>query len=95
MNDRKMKFERVKEMPLIKREIISYLFDFVCRKRHGVWWHYKGEFKYDGREYELEASVMFDNQMFTYKNLLIEYKQKIIEIGVDTYDQDLQRGMFH
>ena len=76
----KLKFERVKDMPRLKQEIISYLFDFVARKPYGQWWKYKGEFKYEGQEYNLECDCMFDQQMFTYRNLFIEHKQVVIDI---------------
>ncbi len=85
----KMKFERVKEMPLLKREIISYLFDYMCRKPRDTWYSYKGEFKYEGREYNLECECRFDNQMFTYKNLFIEHKQVIIDVN-DVLEMDLR-----
>lgn len=76
----KMKFERMKELPRLKQEIISYLFDFVARKPHSQWWQYKGEFKYEGEEYNLECECKYDNQMFTYRNLFIEHKQQVIDV---------------
>ncbi len=79
-NSSKMKFERVKQMPRLKREIISYLFDFVARKETGKWWKYNGTFKYDGQEYDLECECQYDNQMFTYRNMHIQYKQEIIDL---------------
>jgi|GEM_PF-6764222 hypothetical protein len=79
MND-KMKFERMKELPLLKREIISYLFDFVARKPRDQWWKYVGEFKYEGVAYELECECKWDNVMFTYRNLHISFKTEIIDI---------------
>lgn len=81
LNDDKMKFERVKQMCPLKREIVSYLFDFVARKKDGRWWQYKGTFKYEGKEYNLECDCKYDNQLFTYKNLHIEHKQ--VEIDID------------
>jgi hypothetical protein len=79
-NDRKMKFERSKDMCPLKKEIISYLFDYVARKPRDQWWSYKGEFKYEGKTYNLECDCKYDNQMFTYKNLHIEHKQEVIDI---------------
>jgi hypothetical protein len=76
-----MKLERIKDMPQLKREIISYLFDFVTRKQWGEWWQYKGEFNYEDKAYELECKVKFDNQMFTYRDLHIEHKQ--IEVTME------------
>ena len=75
-----MKFERVQDMPELKREIVSYLFDYVAKKGHSQWYQYKGEFKYDGRTYNLECKCKYDNQMFTYRDLFIEHKQEIIDI---------------
>ena len=74
------KLERLKDMPQLKKEIVSYLFDFVSRKKWGQWWKYKGEFKYEGQSYNLECECMFDNQMFTYRNMFIEHKQIVIDI---------------
>lgn len=91
--DDKMKFERIKSMPLLKREIVSYLFDFVARKPHSQWWHYKGEFKYDGREYDLECDCKYDNQMFTYKNLHISYKQVVIDVEEVLSDEFYSRRL--
>ncbi len=79
-NDHKLKFERIKQMPKLKQEIISYLFDAVMRRRRDEWWHYKGEFKFEGKEYNLECDCKYDNQMFTYKNLFIEHKQIVINV---------------
>lgn len=79
INDDKLKFERIKEMPQLKREIISYLFNYLGRKKQGHWWHYNGEFKYEGTVYDLECDCMWDNQMFTYKNLHIQHKQIIVD----------------
>jgi len=84
----KLKFERVKDMPKLKQEIISYLFDFVARKPYGKWWQYKGEFKYEGNAYNLECDCMFDNQMFTYRNLFIEHQQVIIDV-----DDMIRKGL--
>jgi hypothetical protein len=86
MQDRNIKFERIKSMPLLKREIISYLFDFVNRKKPDTWWHYNGEFKYQGDTYILECDVRMDNQMFTYRGLMIEHKQQVLEV------EDVLRG---
>lgn len=79
-SDDKMKFERINQMPKLKQEIISYLFDFIARKPQSQWWHYNGTFKFDGKEYNLECDCKFDNQMFTYKNLFIEHKQVVLDV---------------
>jgi hypothetical protein len=79
-SDDKLKFERMKQLPRLKQEIISYLFDFVARKPRDQWWRYKGEFKYDGKEYELECDCKYDNQMFSYRNLHIAHKQEVIDV---------------
>lgn len=89
-NDRKLKFERVKDMAPIKREIISYLFDYVCRKKDDRWWKYKGEFKYQGQEYVIECECRMNNQMFSYRNLLIEYKQVVIDV-----DEMVKKGLLN
>jgi len=86
----KKTLERMKSMPKLKQEIISYLFDFVSRKQGDRWWQYKGEFKYDGAEYNLECEVRMDNQMFTYRNLYIEHKQRIIDV-----DDLVNKGIIH
>jgi hypothetical protein len=87
---RQPKFERMKSMPPIKREIISYLFDYVAKKPQDRWYKYKGEFKYDGKEYLLEAECRMDNQVFTYRNMIIEHKQVVIDI-----DEMVQKGLIH
>ena len=93
---------RLKSMPKLKQELISFLFNFVSRKRRNQWYKFKGEFGYDGTSYILEAEVKMDNQMFTYKNLLIEHKQKVIDIGelefdangeMISLDEKIMRGM--
>jgi len=80
MNFGKEKFERIKQMPKLKQEIISYLFDQVARKPINRWWQYKGEFRYDGKDYNLECECKMDNQVFTFRNLYIEHKQVVIDI---------------
>jgi hypothetical protein len=75
-----MKFESIKDMPQLKKEIIIYLFEFIARKKYDEWWHYAGEFKYDGKEYNLECDVKLDNQVFSYKNLHIEHKQVVLDV---------------
>lgn len=82
------KFERIAQMPRLKAEIISYLFDFVARKDREQWWQYKGEFKYDGESYDLECQCKWDNQVFTYRNLIISRKQIEIDIN-DMIEQGL------
>lgn len=77
----RLKFERVKSMPKLKQEIISYLFDFVSRKPHDQWWVYKGEFMYEGNSYLLECDCRMDNQVFTYRNLHIEHKQEVVDLA--------------
>lgn len=79
-DDKKIKFERTKDMPVLKKEIISHLFDYVSRRPFNEWYKYKGEFKYEGKEYNLECECKMDNQMFTYRNLFIEHKQQIIDL---------------
>jgi len=90
MNLSDLKFERVKDMPKLKQEIISYLFDYVARKNDGRWYAYKGVFKYDNHEYNIECECKMDNQMFTYKNLFIEHKQVEIDI-----DEMVRKGMLN
>lgn len=80
LDNDKMKYERVKAMCPLKREIISYLFDYVSRKKEGYWWSYKGTFNYEGKEYDLECDCKCDNQVFTYRNLHIQHKQQVIDI---------------
>ena len=80
LNFGNQKFERMKAIPKLKQEIISYLFDFVARKPRDQWWQYKGEFKYDGNEYDLECDCKWDNQVFTYRNMHISHKQQIIDV---------------
>lgn len=76
-----MKFERIKKLPRIKQEIISYLFDEIARKDRDKWWKYKGNFKFNGKNYNLECECKWDNQMFTYRNMYIEHQQ--IEIDIE------------
>jgi len=78
--DEKIKFERKHEMCQLKKEIISYLYDQMLRKERDRWWTYKGEFKYEGETYNLECDCKLDCVMFTYKNLHIEHKQRIIDL---------------
>lgn len=93
MQEKKISFERIQSMPRLKKEIISYLFQKVSRKPNNEWWHFKGEFSYEGRHYDLECDCKCDNEMFTYRNLFIEHKQIVIDITDKTYDNDLKRIM--
>lgn len=86
--DDKMKFERSHEMCKLKKEIICYLFDHVAKKERDRWWSYKGEFKYEGETYNLECDVKYDNVMFTYKNLHIEHKQRVLDL-----EEMVQKGL--
>lgn len=86
----KLKFERIKDMPKLKKEIISYLFDFISQKPQNQWWKFKGEFSYEDKTYELECDVRMDNQMFTYRNLFIEHKQVVIDV-----DEMVKRGLLN
>jgi hypothetical protein len=88
--DDKMKVERITTMCNLKREIMSYLFEFVSRKKEGRWWKYKGEFIYDGKTYNLECECKYDNSFFTYRNLHIEHKQVVIDIDEMVRDGLLQ-----
>lgn len=75
-----MKLERLKELPALKQDIIKYLCNFVSRKPYDHWWKYSGEFKYEGKTYNLECECKMDNEMFTYRNLHIEHKQEVIDL---------------
>jgi hypothetical protein len=88
ITDDKMKFERTRDMCNLKKEIISYLFDQITRKERDRWWTYKGEFQYEGETYNLECDCKWDNILFTYKNLHIEHKQRVIDI-----EEMVQRGL--
>lgn len=77
----KGKFERAKDMPQLKREIIKRTFDYVSRKPYNQWWKYSTTFHYDGHEYELEIEAKMDNQVFTYRHMHIAHKT--IEIDID------------
>jgi hypothetical protein len=87
-NSNKMKFERSHDMCDLKKEIIIYLFDQISKRKRDQWWNFKGEFKYEGEVYNLECDVMCDGILFTYKNLHIEHKQRVIDI-----DEMIQRGL--
>jgi len=80
MNDRKLKFERIKDVCQLKKEILSYLFDYVSKKPRDTWYRYTGDFKYEGDSYNLECECRWDNVMFTYRNLFIERKQIILNV---------------
>ena len=84
----KMKFERKDQMCRLKQEIVMYLFDQISKRERDRWWSYKGEFKYEGETYNLECDVKYDNIMFTYKNLHIEHKQRVLDI-----EEMVQRGL--
>jgi hypothetical protein len=75
-----VKFERVKDMPKMKADIVSYLFYFICKKPADQWWQYKGEFEYQGIIYDLECECSHDNEAFIYRNMYISYQQKEIYI---------------
>lgn len=72
--------ERFKDIPELKREIIRKLHAYVAGKAYGEWYKYDGEFQYEGNEYELSCECKTDNQIFTYRNLHISHKQKVIDI---------------
>jgi hypothetical protein len=75
-----IKIERIKEMPQLKKEIISKLFDFVSGKKQNQWWQFTGEFEFDGAAYDLECKCMWDGVMFSYKEFHIAHKQIVIDI---------------
>lgn len=84
----RIKIERLKEFPQLKKEIVSYLFDAMGRKPQNQWHNYKGEFRYDGQAYDLECDCKLDNQIFSFKNMHISYKQQVIDI-----DDWVRKGM--
>lgn len=88
----KEKLERVSSMPKLKAEIIGYLFDFVTTKSRDQWWKYKGEFQYEGRDYDLECECKWDNEMFTYRNMHIGYKTIILDVE-DVLNFDMRKLM--
>lgn len=90
MVDLNLKFELTKDMPLIKKEIISHLFDYISTKPFNYWYKYAGEFSYDGVKYNLECECKMDRQMFTYKNLFIEHQQQIIDV-----DEMIRKGLIN
>ncbi len=77
MNNR---LERFKHLPILKQKIIAHLFNEVSRYPRDRWHTYKGEFIYENKTYNLEATCKWDNQMFTYKNFYIEHQQQVIDI---------------
>jgi hypothetical protein len=67
------------------------IFKFLERKPNSdQWWHYKGEFNYDGKDYVLEVDARMDNQMLTYRNMFIEFKQVTIDL-----DEMAARGLLN
>lgn len=86
--DDKIKFERKDQMCRLKKEIVMYLFDQVGQRERDRWWAYKGEFKYEGETYNLECDCKTDGILFTYKNLHIEHKQRVLDI-----DEMIQKGL--
>lgn len=86
------KTERIKDLPRLKAEIISYLFDHVARKLRDRWYKYKGEFHYDGKTYDLECECKWDNQMFTYRHMHISHKQVELDVN-DVLEMDLSKLM--
>ena len=80
MSEFNIKVDRIKEYPLIKKEIISYLFDQMSRKPYDQWYHYKGKFEYEGKRYDLECDCKLDRQIFSYKNLHIAHETEVIDV---------------
>src|SRR5580692_6026986 len=80
-SDENLKLERVKDMPELKKEIISYLFTQVSNRPYDRWWKYTGEFVYEKETYNLECECRYDTEIFSYRNLFIERKQKVIEVS--------------
>jgi hypothetical protein len=87
--DTRLKYERMKDLPILKQEIISHVFDLVVKKgTTDQWGKFSGEFRFDGKDYNVECEARYNNQMFTYRNLFIEYKQVVIDV-----DDMVRRGM--
>ena len=81
IEDRRGKVELPKDMPPIKRAIISKLWNYLNNRADSDMWHrYTGDFKYDGETYTVQVEVRLDNVMLTYRHMHIEHKQVIIEI---------------
>lgn len=72
--------DNLREYPQLKKEIISYLFDYLSRKNYDQWYKYSGSFFYEGKEYDLECECRLDRQIFSYRNLHIAHKTEIIDI---------------
>lgn len=76
------KTEVLAELPQMKKEIIAYLFNEVCKlpRNDDAYYKYHGDFEYEGEVYHLSCECKRDAEMFTYRNLAIEHKQKEIII---------------
>lgn len=90
--DSKMKFERMKDVCKLKQSIISYLFDYVARKERDRWYKYQGNFVYEGVTYDLECECKMDNQMFTYRKMIISQKQITLDVE-DVLKMDLNKPL--
>lgn len=89
--ERTQHIERIAEMPPIKRELVSRMYDFLKDKRNSdSWWKYKGTFVYDSREYEFECEVRLDETLLTYRKLHLAYKT--IEVDVEDFER---RGLLN
>jgi hypothetical protein len=84
ITDKKMKFESIKSMAPLKREIMLKLWKFLRRKKFNEWYKYTGEFMYFRKSYVVECECRIDNHMMPpvlqYRRFLIEYKQVIIDL---------------
>lgn len=80
-----MKFEKIKEVPLLKRHILLAMWEDVKHVRDDDKWRdYKQEFKFEGKAYVFECQFKIrsikEKLHLTYRHFHIEHKQIILDI---------------
>lgn len=83
----KIKTQRVKDMSLIEREVIKMIFDDAIKfPNDGQWRTYKRSITFQGDDYTVTCSFLYDAVNFLYKNLEIIGNTKIIMIDPKDYN---------
>jgi hypothetical protein len=76
-----MKILDLKTEPALKVQVIKMMYDDVKDRQSADRWHdYKREITYKNERYIISATIRCDNEMFSYRNLIIERPQEIIDI---------------
>lgn len=76
-----MKTKRLKSHHELEQAVLKAIYFQVRDLPYdGKWRQFKQDMTYDGIEYTVSSFFKVDNEMFTYKELIITHKQQVITI---------------